>query len=379
MKDRVLNVLLAVVFAALSILSVEWGLGLYAWSKRGDERSDPAPYYPYSFNTSYGARIGGEGYNELAMHPFAVYINLPGQQKRFFTTDEQGFRGPRRARDPAKSKTIVVVGGSAAFGTGLESDAETFPARLEAGLHDVGVINAAAIGHLSGQELAYLVAELVDLKPDLVIAVDGFNDLIDQQGGERRTIHTAGVNNAFFLMERRLHRLYRQESGGLLRRILAAFPLVFTNTARLLWLGGEAIDRAPSPDSHRKGGVAIDRKPETLARLYAANVVKMSKVAAAFGARFLCVIQPDQQSFLRGRSGDKLSRSYQLFRSEARRWLQASGVEHIDLNESPGAFEFHMFMDRVHPDARGQQVLADIVGETIRERALLEPVGLPSR
>lgn len=377
MKERFRNFLLAVFFSVLSLLAVEWGLGLYEGLKRRDERSDPAPYYPYSFDTSYGARIGGEGYNELAMHPFAVYINLPRQQKRFFTTDEQGFRGPRRAGDPARSKTIVVVGGSAAFGTGLASDEETFPARLEASLNDVGVINAAAIGHLSGQELAYLVAELVDLEPDLVVALDGFNDLLDQQSGEPRTVHTAGVNNVFFLMERRLDRLYRQESGGLLRRILATFPLVFKNTARLLSRSGEEIDRDRSADPRVNVTASIDQRPETLARLYAANAAKMSRVAAAFGSRFLCVIQPDQQSFLRSRSPDELSRSYQLFRFEARKRLRASRVEHIDVNELSGAFEPSMFLDRVHPDARGQGVLAEIVSATIRDRALLEPLAPP--
>jgi hypothetical protein len=45
-----------------------------------------------------------------------------------------------------------------------------------AGLLDAEVINAAVIGHGSGQELTYLLNDLVDLHPDLVSALDGWND-----------------------------------------------------------------------------------------------------------------------------------------------------------------------------------------------------------
>jgi len=41
---------------------------------------------------------------------------------------------------------------------------------------DVEVINAAVVGHSSGQGLVSLVMELVDLQPDLVIALNGWND-----------------------------------------------------------------------------------------------------------------------------------------------------------------------------------------------------------
>ncbi|MBS0169536.1 MAG: hypothetical protein JSR62_04215 [Nitrospira sp.] len=67
------------------------------------------------------------------------------------------------------------MGGSTAFGTGLESDRESVASQL-AQLLNVEVINAAVIGHGSGQELAYLLSELVNLQPDVVIALDGWND-----------------------------------------------------------------------------------------------------------------------------------------------------------------------------------------------------------
>jgi hypothetical protein len=47
-------------------------------------------------------------------------------------------------------KRIMLLGGSTAFGTGLNSDAERFGNRLGE-LLNVEVLNAAAIGYGSGQ------------------------------------------------------------------------------------------------------------------------------------------------------------------------------------------------------------------------------------
>src|SRR5205807_9482988 len=60
----------------------------------------------------------------------------------------------------------------------------TIPAAVEAQLQADGVRQARAyslgvLSFVSGQELALLVHRLIDLKPDLVIAYDGGNDLYE--------------------------------------------------------------------------------------------------------------------------------------------------------------------------------------------------------
>ncbi len=135
------------------------------------------PFYWWHFVTHDGRDLGYEhkGPLQLALHPFAIYANLPNQHSDHFSTDAHGFRisgGDRSLDTPAR---VVLVGGSTAFGTGLESDRETVASQLAQRLN-VEVINAAVIGHGSGQELTYLLTELVDLHPDVVIALDGWND-----------------------------------------------------------------------------------------------------------------------------------------------------------------------------------------------------------
>ena len=135
------------------------------------------PYYWWHFVTHDGRDLGYEhkGPLQLALHPFAIYSNLPNQRSDYFSTDDHGFRGNGRDRPLDTHGRVVLIGGSTAFGTGLESDSETVASKL-AKLLNAEVINAAVIGHGSGQELTYLLTDLVDTHPDLVIALDGWND-----------------------------------------------------------------------------------------------------------------------------------------------------------------------------------------------------------
>jgi lysophospholipase L1-like esterase len=367
---RIGGPLLALGATLATLLLAESALDVVGRPRAGAGFEKPEPFYPWSLNTSGGEPVSRWGDLELAMHPFALYFNLPDQRARFYSTDARGLRRNGGERPAHPAVRVVVVGGSAAFGTGLPADADTFPARLEALLDGSDVRNAAVIGHLSGQELTYLVTELVDLRPDLVIALDGWNDLVDQSSGPRRTLHTAGVSNSFFLIEDRMRLLYRLESGAWPSRAAHALPLVFKNLARLVRsargeLAPADADAPPAPEGE------IGRSPASLAAVYAGNVAKMRTVAEAFGARFLCVLQPDREA-LRAGAPPKAALRYARFRAEARRRLRDAGVAHLDLNDFRGALAPGMFMDRVHLDPRGNRAAAELVRDAIRSQGLLE-------
>jgi lysophospholipase L1-like esterase len=83
---------------------------------------------------------------------------------------------------PADEMRIFFVGGSTVIG-GYEVET-TIPGVVEAHLHANGLTQArtynfGVLSFVSGQELALLVHRLIDLKPDLVIAYDGGNDLYE--------------------------------------------------------------------------------------------------------------------------------------------------------------------------------------------------------
>jgi hypothetical protein len=169
------------------------------------------------------------------------------------------------------------VGGSTAFGTGLDSDRETVAAQL-AELLDVEVINAAVIGHGSGQELTYVLNDLVDLHPDVVIALDGWNDYYKRlEVSDRRLL---GMNG-FDQIEDQLVTLAGLEDPSMHKRLRNLPWLLFPRISYRVkysrigrwagWLDQEAVS-PPSID------LAVTR--------YVENLTKIHKIGAGFHYRF---------------------------------------------------------------------------------------------
>ncbi|MBV8752032.1 MAG: SGNH/GDSL hydrolase family protein [Hyphomicrobiales bacterium] len=99
----------------------------------------------------------------------AIRLNAEGFRTREIVTPK-----------PAGEVRIFFLGGSTVIG-GYEVET-TIPGVVEAQLHANGLpqartYNFGVLSFVSGQELALFVHRLIDLKPDLVIAYDGGNDL----------------------------------------------------------------------------------------------------------------------------------------------------------------------------------------------------------
>ena len=140
------------------------------------------------------------------------------RQGRYWEINEQGFRD-RNAVPIAKPQgevRIFLLGNSTAFGYGSSSNAATISAQLEQRLQqrlkqqkaspqlykpdslpldpearqkfankptkikpgNYRVINAAVPGYASGNEVAQLALEILKYKPDLIIVLDGYVDLM---------------------------------------------------------------------------------------------------------------------------------------------------------------------------------------------------------
>lgn len=319
--------------------------------RRRDRPYSHRPYYRWSLFTYSGRAVGdGRGLLKLRTHPAAGYANMPGQRTPYFTTDGNGFRGgPPRARPPAGGR-VVLVGGSTAFGTGLDSDEQTLARRLEAELGDVEVINAAVIGHQSGQELAYFTFDLADLRPDLVLALDGFNDFAASQEPGFRAAPRGYTDFIGDSAADAVEAVRRPLSARLAALPRFLFPL-------LLERAGEAASSfRPSPVRRRDA--------EDAAGSYAAHVSKLALVArAARGARLLCVIQPFQPG-----AAPEVAAEYGRFARSAAARLRRGGVGVIDLSGG-GGIPARLYMDAVHLDARGNAELARALAGPVR-RAL---------
>lgn len=121
---------------------------------------------------------------KYAPHHYLCYTLQPGYRDGKTSHNSLGFRGKEIAvPKPAGQFRIAVLGGSTTYGEFINDDADTFPAQLEAILHDefgynhIEVINAGVPGYTSWESVGNIAFRLLDHRPDLIIPYEGVNDV----------------------------------------------------------------------------------------------------------------------------------------------------------------------------------------------------------
>jgi len=150
--------------------------------------------------------------HDLRRKPFTVRNHLkwhlglvpkPSQKARTTTVGSDGFRVVSPVTGAPVLKTVVLTGGSVAFGWGATYDEWTPASRLQHHLNamekspDVGwrVLNYAIPGFNSFQELLLLLQKSQEIRADYVVTLSGWND-VDQQfaSGE---VNVSGLAQGF--------------------------------------------------------------------------------------------------------------------------------------------------------------------------------------
>ncbi|HKC11509.1 MAG TPA: SGNH/GDSL hydrolase family protein, partial [Vicinamibacteria bacterium] len=299
----------------------------------------------------------------IVLDPFTGYRNAPHQVTSRVTTDENGFRGGIPAGD---RPLAMVVGGSAAFGFGLESDHDTFTSVLNRLQARYRVVNTGATGFLSGQELGLMVHKLDDFHPKLYILFDGWNDLFFTQSFPHLRLHDFGFNWPIWGdIENRLHAQY-----------LSQAPVSQEPT----------IPRLASPPrgdaENLQGAIAA----------YIENLRRMKAFADARGARLVVIFQPELLSKRTPTKGEvslrkefldwaarprvnfdapRFSADYRVMIVAAGRACDALGLSHLDLNTDARFQENpeELFIDHVHFNARAHRQVAEILREELERGA----------
>jgi lysophospholipase L1-like esterase len=291
----------------------------------------------------------------LAVDPFSSYRNLPGQRSPSYVIDERGFR---RDVEAIPVPSTFVLGGSAAFGQGLNPGESPFSALLQEKHPDLKCVNAAVVGFVSSQELAELIHRLDRYRPSLYIVFDGWNDLFDAWTrvlGRSPTEADLEVYGGFVQIENQLLACSRAASGT---------------------VSGTVEDVSPRVESPLLGESEFFNR---VIENYVNNLEKMTLFARARGADVLVVFQPELgQKVVRSmREESQLEfadRSYAYLRSgfperyarlveTARRRCDQLNIRYIDLVSS-GVFvesSEELFKDTVHINRRGHQLVAESI------------------
>jgi lysophospholipase L1-like esterase len=339
-------------------------------SARAQQRQNSRPgHYSLTLLATDGqtSLSGHDGRLKLVLDPFVTYRNLPNQTDPWFTINSRGYRGPEPDPGPAVTR-IVLVGGSAAFGSGAESDDATVARALERRLPNTQVINAAVNGHVSTDELTLLQKELLDLEPTLVIALDAFNDATLAyvlEGGRLQT------NSTFRDLELRLIRLQAIESNP-----LRSFWALARSTFPEVLSRAEKLERLPGRIRQDFYGEMPNDPLEPRIRNYTANILKMGSLCQARGIRFLSLLQPQRPN--EWRYAEYYNERYNKFIASSAAAFTAAGINYLNLHGAPEIQKDHFFPgDDVHFNAAGAEAVADIIAARIRDLNLL-PAGSQS-
>jgi lysophospholipase L1-like esterase len=318
------------------------------------KREEPRSYYSFQLTANDGTPLSHrKGRLKLIPHPALVYRHAPNQHDPCFSINSTGLRGGEIAAKRDGMIRVIGIGGSTAFGTGLPSDDDTWTSQLQKRSVNLEVLNAGVIGYLSGQELSYLVTALVELSPDVVIALDGWNDFSTAPSVLPYSYGYGGFDQ----VEQQLEVAYRLTSNNYPQRIMANlingfFPAIGASIRRL------------SAERPRPSGSHLYQVAST----YAMNHRKMALVGEAFGFSFLTVIQPEARVLFPDKLAPDPSDSYKRFCEAAKKLLSENGIPVLDLNDSPSMFSLEMFKDAIHLDPSGNRAIAEVIGRELDRR-----------
>ena len=254
---------------------------------------------------------------------------------------------------------IYVLGGSVAQGFSAKDKYDTWHARLEGllrsqlGRKDIYVFNAAMGAFVSLQEkLAYYLA-VVPRRANLVLIVDGYNDV------------TIPANSAIrpgdpYALGLRFNQLFTDGFVWWLAKHSAIVHTILKNQ-----LNDYVVETRRRLD---QDDAVFNRYAEAIADIYVENMSEVLDACAARGQTCLVGIQPARSltaDYIGAHADDILSqkRMVQLYRTLLDK--VAASPRHdrfVDLTHVfDGGQKLGFYADSVHPNPAGQKVLAEAV------------------
>ena len=200
---------------------------------------------------------------------------------------------------------IAVIGGSTVMGQGARYPWQNLVASLKSTLTarglmpvatqatDLEIINAGVMGYSSGQELLFLLTELLQYEPDLVVVYDGWNDSEnDLISGSEGTV--AGLRSPIhdrYQQDLQARYYFKGSVRTLLHGTVAGLRSVLEQTGSFR-LFAVAVRRAAhwisSRDPHAE---TIDYDPDRAVR-YRRNLETMMLLARQHGFELALFLQP---------------------------------------------------------------------------------------
>ena len=350
MKQALKNIFFAVIAIVIFFALLEGGTRLARWFKEDQMQS-------------IGKKTLAFDVDDL--NPYVFFRSLPSLELRpddnyFYKFDEKEIT----AKKTPEEYRIFVMGGSVARGYGASAPEKKFYHIFERLLNEnrpesitrrFNVISAGRLGYVSAQELILLLMGVLDFHPDLVIHLNGFNDVLS------------------FTQYKELpgHPIYFQSLVKALKGVKA----------------GQTVDRVSNRSAFFSEVKKMIQKYKTssssnssinIARHYERNMRHISQILSANQIKGYLILQPliydkknksqseEKQIKEIGSTRPILFTSLQMF---AESLALIGKEEDIHWGNFRGVFEDFsetVFVDTVHLNDKGQEILARALWKEIK-------------
>jgi len=281
-----------------------------------------------------------------------------------------GYRGDVPTMPKAQDEyRIIVLGGSTVF-MGHPPIPRLLQYQFEKeDCQKVKVYNLGVVSSVSGMELARLVFEAVDYKPDLIISYSGFNDIDQPFSADPRP----GYPFNFMAYE----------SNPLLESNIKEYPLFSliaygSNLARYFFPGYFLERFGRIKDLREEAGYGSQEWRQSIARTYISNMLKSQRIAHAYGADFMAVFQPalyfkdhlsqSEQALIHKERMNNSVAIRELVRQTVAQAQQQDNLNFKDFSDIFDENQEAVFKDRVHLHFRYRPEIAHRLYALIKGR-----------
>jgi lysophospholipase L1-like esterase len=298
--------------------------------------------------------------------PFLYFVRRHDPDKGINADGLETEKG--RQKPPGKFR-VIMAGASVAGNLGAETDEAGRPL-LETvlnralGTDRIEVVNGAVPAYVVEQ--VFLITQLVlqHYQPDLIISVDGYNDLMSFHANRHEPVGAVPHPP----MNWRSFRVI--ENAKLRHSFWGRFEPLFKNSSR----GLDAVARLLQGQSDYDYSRATDDVLRVRRDLYLGVVEDLRDLCAAKGIDYVSFLQPFEDyapanppSYVRGRGIPRLNALYALIDTEyAKRAYTASLTGVLDEHQE-------VYRDGVHVTREGHTLLAEAIARALTGRIRANP------
>ncbi len=296
-----------------------------------------------------------DGAPNLPGNPYLLWEMVPGQRQEVGVSssiNRHGLRGPEwELEKPEGVRRVMAVGDSSVYGFGVY-DNEVFTAVLDERAGDsVQVINSAVPGYSTFQTVNLLKIRSLALSPDVLVVGNLWSD-----------------NNFDTMVDREMMAAYGTFGNRTSRRIRSVLDLsaAFRIADYLLRV------KSREPDPNKVGW--MEGRPEGgLARRveindYARNMETMAELVHEAGGEVMFLILANQEDLAPSGHGPA---AWDPYRDVMRDTALRHGAPVVDvpaLFRASGLGPSDLFIDAMHPSARGHELIADGIQAALFDR-----------